>query len=329
MLKLAMIGSRGHFNYVFMDIEALKKMADITCISSGCEDPVDRLKDRCAEFGFQPEIYADWKEMLETEKPDVVCVDGPFEKHAEMSAFALRKGIHVFCEKPIALTYEQLDLVKDALKVSKARIISMVGIRYMTPFYQAAEMVHSGAIGKIKLIRTQKSYKLATRPAFYSRRETYGGTIGWVGSHALDWVMYFTKDKFESVSALQTSEDNFGNGEMEIAASCQLKMKSGIIVNATMEFLRPMSAPTWGDDRIRLAGTEGVLEIRDEKIYLIDKDGSRVIEPEDTGMNIFADFLGELSGGKPAVVTTEETIELTNACLKAQEAADTGKIIYF
>ena len=329
MLKLAMLGSRGHFNYVFMDAEALKKMANITCLSSGCEDSPQRLIDRCAEFGFQPKVYDDWKEMLDTEKPDVVCVDGPFEKHAEMSAYALRNNIHVFCEKPIALTYDQLDLVKDALKVSKARIISMVGIRYTTPFYQAAQMVRQGAIGKIKLIRTQKSYKLGTRPPFYSSRATYGGTIGWVGSHALDWIMYFTQDTFESVSAIQTSEDNFGNGEMEIAASCQLRMKSGILVSATMEFLRPAAAPTWGDDRIRLAGTEGVLEIRDEKIYLIDKDGARVIEPEDTGMTIFTDYMEELSGGKPAIVTTEETIELTNACLKAQEAADTGKIIYF
>ena len=54
-----------------------------------------------------------------------------------------------------------------------------------------------------------------------------------------------------------------------------------------------------------------------------------MIESEDTGMTIFTDYMEELSGGKPAIVTTEETIELTNACLKAQEAADTGKIIYF
>lgn len=329
MLKLAMLGSRGHFYYVFSDAEALKKMANITCISSGCEDSPQRLIDCCAEIGFQPKVYDDWKEMLDTEKPDVVCIDGPFEKHAEMSAYALRKNIHVFCEKPIALTYEQLELVKEALKESKARIISMVGLRYVTPFYQAAQMVHQGAIGKIKLIRAQKSYKLGTRPPFYRSRATYGGTIGWVGSHALDWIMYFSGDTFESVNAIQTSEDNFGNGDMEIAASCQLRMKSGILATATMEFLRPDAAPTWGDDRIRLAGTGGVLEIRDDKIYLIDKDGNREIDPEDSGIMIFSDFMEELSGGKPALVTTEETIELTNACLKAQEAADTGKIIYF
>ena len=125
MLKLAMLGSRGHFYYVFSDAEALKKMANITCISSGCEDSPQRLIDCCAEIGFQPKVYDDWKEMLDTEKPDVVCIDSPFEKHAEMSAYALRKNIHVFCEKPIALTYEQLEVVKEALKESKARIISM------------------------------------------------------------------------------------------------------------------------------------------------------------------------------------------------------------
>lgn len=329
MLNVAIIGSRGHFTYVFEDLENLRKLANIRCISSGSEDPCDRILTTAGDAGFQPAVYDDWKEMLDRERPDVVCVDGPFEKHAEMSAYALRKGIHVFCEKPIALTLEQLDLVKEALAVSPARIISMVGLRYDPAFLQAARMVHDGVVGKIKMITARKSYKIGTRPGFYSRRATYGGTIGWVGSHALDWILYFTGDTFESVAAFQTSTDNFDNGEMEIAASCQFRTKSGILAGATMDFLRPKAAPSWGDDRVRVAGTKAVLEVYDGKIRLITGDEFQEFAPEKADRTIFVDFLTELSGGRAALVNNEETLELTRSCILAQQAADTGKIVYF
>ena len=73
----------------------------------------------------------------------------------------------------------------------------------------------------MRLIDARKSYKLGKRPAYYHRRETYGGTIPWVGSHAIDWVLYFAAPrKFARVIATQSSEDNGGNGTMERSAIC-------------------------------------------------------------------------------------------------------------
>ncbi len=326
-MKLCMIGKRGHAYYVF---ESIREVPGVTipCISGGGDDPAP-LQAMAEKNGFHPEVRGDWKQMLDEFHPDVVCIDGPFELHAEMCTEALKRNIHVFCEKPVALTLEQLELVRSAHAASSARIVSMVGLRYEPAFLQAARTVHAGAIGKLKSIRAQKSYKLGSRPEFYKHRETYGGTIPWVGSHALDWILYFSRDTFQSVTAIQSAEDNAGNGDLEIVAQCQFRMKSGILASAGIDYLRPQSAPTHGDDRVRAAGTEGVIEVRDGRIILIDKDGKREITPEAPDRRLFSDFLLELSGGRPALVSDDETFELTRSCLLAQQAADSGETIYF
>lgn len=323
-----MIGSRGHCGYVFQSIADVPEVT-LAAVSPGCEDDPANLVAMAEKAGFHPTVYPDFLKMLDEVNPDVVCIDGPFDRHAQMCVEALRRNIHVFCEKPIALTLEDLNRIIETHKNSTARIVSMVGLRYEPAFYQAAKLVHEGAIGKVKLIRAQKSYKLGTRPEFYRKRATYGGTIPWVGSHALDWILYFTKDTFRSVTARQTAEDNNGHGELEVAAQCQFVTKSGILASASIDFLRPMTASTHGDDRVRAAGTGGVIEVIDGKIKLVDSEGERIIEPEEPDRKIFSDFILELLGKRPAIVSDEETFELTRSCLLAREAADTGKQILF
>jgi len=325
-MKFCMIGSRGHFRYVFESIGEVPELS-LTAVSSGCGDSPETLLKTARDAGFDPVLYSDWRKMLDNEKPDAVSIDGPFEKHAEMCVEALSRGIHVFCEKPIATTLDDFRRITDACARSSARIVSMVGLRYDPAFYQAAAMVRSGAIGKVRIIRAQKSYKLGTRPEFYRRRATYGGTIPWIGSHAFDWIMHFTGETFRSVSACQSAEDNGGNGELEIVAQCQLVTRSGILASVSLDYLRPQSAPSHGDDRVRAAGTKGVIEVRDGKIHLIDADGERVIEPETPDRRLFSDFILELLGKRPSIVSDEATLELTRTCLLAQMAADTGKTI--
>ncbi|MEI3004991.1 MAG: Gfo/Idh/MocA family oxidoreductase [Victivallales bacterium] len=120
-----------------------------------------------ADAGFTPELYSDWRQMLDRLSPALVAVDGPFDKHAEMAAYALERGIHVVCEKPIALTLTDLDRIMAAQKRSGCRIISMVGLRYQADFQYALQLVRAGAVGKVKMVRAQKSYRLGTRSGNY------------------------------------------------------------------------------------------------------------------------------------------------------------------
>lgn len=320
-MKLCMVGAWGHSIYTLESLGDLPEM-ELAGLYSGDANPPSYLLDEAKKLGFSPRVYDSYIEMLDAEKPDFVSIDGRFDEHASMCIEAIRRNIHVFCEKPIALTLDDLDAIEQALKGSSSKLISMVGLRYDPAMYQAHKMVESGAIGKVKLIYAQKSYRLGTRPEHYKHRATYGGTISWVGSHALDWIMWFSGSDFASISATQTSQDNFGNGELEIAAQCLFTMKNGVLAQASIDYLRPSAAPSHGDDRVRIAGTEGVIEVRSGRIILIDREGRREIMPDAPDRKIFLDFVNDVTGRSSGLVDIPQTIALTRACLLAQKSAD-------
>lgn len=325
-MKLCMIGARGHSYYVLKDLPVLKDVK-LTAVASGDAGPSNLVK-RAEQW--QPRAYADWREMLDREQPDILSVDGPFELHAAMSIEALKRNIHVFCEKPIALNLDDLAAIRKAYEGSSATIISMTALRYEPAFYTAYQLMQAGRIGKVRLIQSRKSYKLGQRPDFYKKRATYGGTIGWVGSHAVDWIQWFSGSTFATAMATQTTADNGNNGELEIAAQCLFTMKNGVLAQASIDFLRPANAPTHGDDRVRVVGSAGVVEVELGKVYLTDAEGFREItELQEPEHGFFEAFVRSIRGECAPPATPDETFETTLACLKAQKAADERNIQEF
>ncbi len=321
-MKLALIGCRGHWGYVLRELKNLPEIEPVA-ISSGCEDPVESMAEtlRCwSAASFRS--WDDYREMLDAEKPELVSIDGPFDRHAEMCVEALNRGIHVFCEKPISLTPEGLEEIREAHRRSGgARIISMVGLRGEAPFLTAFRAVESGAVGKVKMVNARKSYKLGERPAFFRSRSTYGGTIPWVGSHALDWILWFSGAGFREIAAFHRRDDNHGFGDLEVSAEISCEMQNGVLGGASIDYLRPACPVTHGDDRVRVAGTEGVIEVARGVVTLVDGQGEREL-PLLPGRGIFYDFVRSLVGGEAPLVDSEATFELTRACLAARADAD-------
>ena len=325
-MKLCMIGARGHSYYVLNDLPKLNDLK-LTAVASGDENPSSLLA-RTEEL--KPKSYADWRNMLDVEKPDVLSIDGPFELHAEMCTEALKRNIHVFCEKPIAFSLEDLAAIRKAYEASSATIMSMTALRYEPAFYTAYQIMKAGKIGKVMLIQARKSYKLRTRPDFYKKRATYGGTIGWVGSHAIDWIQWFSGSSFATAYATQTTEENQGHGELEIAAQCLFTMKNGVLAQASIDFLRAPNAPTHGDDRVRVVGTKGAVEVELGKVFLTGEDGfQEITELQTPELGFFEAFMRSIKGECAPPASAEETFETTLACIMAQKAADEHKIQEF
>lgn len=328
-MKICIIGVRGHHHYVFDEIGQLPQV-ELVGISSGGSDDIGVLADHCDKVGVSPAVYNDYRLMLDELKPDAVAINGPFNLHAQMSIDALERGIHVLCEKPVALNLDDLARLEAAYAETDGLIFfSMVGLRYEPAFLTAWKAVQDGAVGQVKLIHAQKSYKLGERPDFYRSRETYGGTIPWVGSHALDWIYWFSGSDFKSVAASHTVSGNFGHGELEVAATCQFLMQNGVQASASIDYLRPAAAPTHGDDRVRVAGTEGVIEVLGGRVMRVDFDGERELPVDGSYGAIFKDFVGAVDGTCEPLTNAAETFSLTRACLLARESADTGRAVEF
>ena len=323
--KTVFVGKRGHLGYALRGMKLLGDTAIAAGVAAdGGDDPELIQEVLEAHLGYPVPIFTDCISMLDQVQPDILVVNGAFENHAALSIAALERNIHVFCEKPLALTLEDLNAVEKAYSASAPGtcIVSMVGMRCESSMRTAFEAVCSGVIGKVKMISSRKSYKLGTRPEFYKKRATYGGTIPWVGSHALDLMMYFGgASGFDSIFAFHNGEDNQNNGDLEMCAVCCGRLNNGVITSCTIDYLRPEAAETHADDRVRVAGTAGVIEVADGKVTLLNSSGKQIL-PLLPPRELFYEFVQHIRGRGTAPVTAEETFALTRACLEARAFAD-------
>jgi predicted dehydrogenase len=315
-------------------MDGLRELPEVRLVgvsAGSAGEPIDKLASRSQQEGHSPTVYANYLELMEQAKPDIVAVACYFHDHAKIAAEALRRGIHVFVEKPVATTLDDLAMLKEAYRQSDGtHLAAMFGIRYNPAFLTAWRAVKDGAVGHVRMLHAQKSYRLGNRGDHYKRRETYGGTIPWVGSHAIDWVQWFSGERFESVYASHSTMYNQGHGELETTALCHFTMTGEVSASVSIDYLRPEQAPTHGDDRVRIAGTEGVLEVRDQRVLLINgKENGEQVLPLLPKKEIFADFVRQITGDGKCLVSAEESFCVTEACLKAVIAADKKKVVTF
>jgi predicted dehydrogenase len=327
--KLAMIGARGHYMYTLRALPDMPQVRVVGISTGAADDPVAPLTGWCKEHGHEPAVYDDYRKMLDEVRPEAVVVCGAFEAHAQMSIDAIERGIHVFAEKPIALTLEDLQRLRDVHQAHpNIHIAGMMGIRYDPGFYTAWNLINEGAIGDVRLLNARKSYKLGKRPAYYLDRATYGGTIPWVGSHAIDWVLWMSGHRVKSIYATHSTECNEGHGTMERAALCHLGLCQGRAASVSIDVFRPGTAPSHGDDWIRVVGNKGVLEARPNSVVLINEsnDGSKPM-PATSDRHVFKEFVDHIDGRRPALIDAEQTFILTEVCLLARQSADEGGVV--
>ena len=327
--KICIVGSTGHINYVLEGVRN-DEQASVVGIAPGPEE--EGVNGLLGAFSFSknpPREFDGYEKMLKEMDPDVVVVACHFNNHARISTEALGRDLHVFVEKPVATTLEDLDSVKKAYEDSDSFLATMFGIRYRPTFSTAKKIVEGGAIGEIRLMNAQKSYILGERGEHYRKRESYGGTIPWVGSHAIDWLHWFSGREFKSVFASQSREYNRGHGDLESTALCHFVLADEVLGNVTIDYLRPEEAPSHGDDRLRLVGSRGVLEVRDERVFLINDEieGVRRVPLRPVEKGIFGDFLNHVRGEGMCKVSAEDSFYVTETCLKARLSADEGRVV--
>lgn len=329
-MKICIIGSSGHYGYALEGIKTDGQL-DIIGLSKGHKDEkIEGLITQVEGLGYEPKIYDDPIKMMDELKPDIVVINTFFYRNAQLAIEAMERKINVYIEKPVALILEDLDKLIEVYRRTQVKLSSMLGIRYTSHFWTAYNLVKDNKIGEIRLIHAQKSYKLGLRPDFYKRRETYGGTIPWVGIHAIDWIYWFSGKKFKSVYASHSRSFNNNNGELEVTAVCNFTLEDEIFATVNIDYLRPINAPTHGDDRIRIVGTKGIVEVMNGKVFLLNQDTDGQIEvPLLQGPVTFLDFIQEVRGIGKSLVTAEDSFYVTKASLLARESADRGKVINF
>ena len=105
---------------------------------------------RAAEQFPKATRYADWRILLDKEKLDAVIVSTPDHMHAPIALSAIQRGLHVYCQKPLTHTVHDARVLSDAAR--KAGVVTQMGnqIQAYAEYRSAVQLVHDGAIGKVK-----------------------------------------------------------------------------------------------------------------------------------------------------------------------------------
>lgn len=321
-MKIAVIGNLGHLNYLFDDLVKLPECEVAAACSAGGMTPDWTLAAMKEARRPEPALFEDYQSMLDSVQPDIAVIGGPFDQRSAMCQYAIERNIAVFTEKPAAITLEELTALEKCVKEYNGVLYGMMGIRFEAPFYTALKLINSGAIGAVKLIYTRKSYKIGNRPEYFFSRSTYGGTIPWVGIHAVDWIASCNAGEFTAVRAIQHYGEK-SRGTLETAAHCLFPLDTGTIASADIDYMRPAGAATHGDDRLRAVGEKGVVEVAQGKVELITAEQTVSPELETPELGCFGQLVRDLQSQSPNLAAeTCLTLKVTRAALTAQLSAD-------
>ena len=152
-INVGLIGCNG---MGFSDLTSFLKMSEINVIAL-CDVDENVLRKRTADLenaGIKkPKWYGDYRKLLENKDIDVVIIGTPDHWHCLQLTDALQAGKDVYCEKPIANSVQEANIMLDFVG-SKDRMVQIGQWQRSQPhFVDAIKFVHSGALGEIRLAK--------------------------------------------------------------------------------------------------------------------------------------------------------------------------------
>lgn len=152
-INVGLIGCNG---MGFSDLSSFLKMSEINVIAL-CDVDENVLKARTADLekaGIKkPKWYGDYRKLLDNKDIDVVIIGTPDHWHCLQLTGALQAGKDVYCEKPIANSVEEANIMLDFV-ASRDRMVQIGQWQRSQPhFVDAIKYVHSGKLGEIRLAK--------------------------------------------------------------------------------------------------------------------------------------------------------------------------------
>lgn len=136
------VGGQGKSNLNSVKGENIVALCDVDANNLG----------KAAKLFPKAKTYVDWRKCLRQKDIDAVVCSTTDHTHAFVSVWAMNRGKHVYCEKPLGNSVEEAMIVRKTYLKNEARIATQMGtqIHASTNFRRVVELIRDGAIGKVK-----------------------------------------------------------------------------------------------------------------------------------------------------------------------------------
>jgi len=298
-------------------VDRLPNDVELVAVCDLMQPLIDSFIERWGGRWPNLKVYTDFRAMLDTEKPDILLVATPDNKHAFIVEEAAAKGVPaILCEKPLATTVADADKMIAAVEAS-GTLLTVEHTRRWDPFFhRAKELIDAGTIGEVKTIIST----MAGPRAMLFRN----------GTHAIDLLTYYAGGTPTHVWAnLEDGFDGFteyrGDGghdpSSEPGATGYIRFDNGVrgILNGTKGSLSEFETDVFGSaGRIRISATTA-------ELYTVDAASGETVQRAYPASMIMT---GGIQGAWQELANTLEAGG-TNADLRsnANEARKTVQIL--
>ena len=324
-VRIAILGLDGHFGEA-VNVARRFPQVRITAIELTSEREEKRAAGN-AELA-KAVRYKDYRELLKTEKLDAVCICDQNWRRAESVIACLEKGLPTAAEKPMALSIADMRKVREVAQKTKTPLTMLLPMRFAPEYLAMKRIVDRGEIGEAVQLSGQKSYQLGERPDWMMSRERFGGTIPYIACHTVDLLRFVSGRDMVATAAFHANVGFPHVKQMENTAAICYQLDNGGTADVRLDYLRPEAGSSHGDDRLRIAGTDGVVEYLGGKVTLMtDAKPLHEVTDRPEAPPLFADFLNHVFNKTTPMLTQDELFRVTEIVLRSREAADGGRVV--
>lgn len=296
-------------------------------------DPIE-TQARILATDMKCDHYSRVDDLLDRSDIDAVIVATPNFNHCESTVAALKAGKHVFCEKPMALTLKDCDLMIHTAEDSGLTLMIGHVMRFYSGCASVKKAMETGEIGLPVLISVSRSGWMDVgewKESWRHSKEMCGNSLFESAIHEIDLMRWF----FGDVQKVQAYGSNFGHPELEYD-DCTIAIFR--FENSALGALQAGYAYKAGDHKIVLNGTKGAacIDFKTSTARVIAEAKTEHVEPLMKGTELvwhggliaeLQHFAGCTSKGMKPLVDGWEGRRAVEIVTAIDQAAESGKSV--
>lgn len=302
------------------------RRGELAAVASRNQDQADAY---AAEWGI-PKAFGSYEAMLSSDSVDAVYVSLPNHLHAEWTVRALRAGKNVLCEKPFALSLEEVDRMISVARETGLALAEAFMYRHHPQTKLVGEWVKGGRLGEITVLQGMFNFRMEGRENVRLVPGYGGGSLWDIGVYPISFAQYVMGGPPEWV----TGEQWLGDTGVDEVFSGQMHYDGGRTAQFTSGFRTPFR------NTMLIAGNDGYLVL--DRAFLAMDDGDQHLffhpadgEPRAVEVPQKELYLGEVEDMEAAILdgeanylTLAESRNHVRTALALYEAASSGERVH-
>ncbi len=242
-----------------------------------CDLRLELAEKVAAEFGAQ--AYADYADMLEKERPDIVFVATPDWDHFAPVMACLDLGMHVYVEKPLTTDAGEAAAITARVEETGLKLQISYNHRWLAPYHLTHKQIREGTIGRPLLGYARKNNPITVPTEMLASWAKDSSPMWFQSSHDIDLMLWWFDDEAVDVTCAgvkQVLKAKYGWDTWD-ALQGQVRFRKGGMATFEASWIYPKDHPSLPDSFMSIIGEHGHLQIdrKDEAVEMSSNEGFR------------------------------------------------------